>query len=448
VISADEAAPTGWASAAGGTTGGAGAAPDSIYTVTTRAELKAALANNGAPAEPKIIYIDGVINGNEAPDGRVMTEQDYAPGYDIDKYMSCFINGGTQWSDQAFDYCKDMRHLRQNGSNAMKRLIEVNVPSNTTLLGVGANSGFVGANLVFHNVSNVIMRNLSVESPVSYFTSWSPDDGDGAWNARFDTISSVTSDHLWFDHILATDGRFPDSDAPVGFRGEPVIRHDGLLDLKDGTDYVTVSRSQFRNHDKTNLLGSGDEHADTDGGRLRVTYIANLFENTQERSPRVRFGEVHLVNNYYVGSTDNPQYPMISSDLGGTHYFIGIGYESKIYSENNVFDYSGPGASPAIIAYNYNGYQFFDRGSWYNGSPIDVNDIALKSFEDNKSATLAAAEQAGTPAPDWTEHTFTTDVGWTPSEVYSYKAFTSPAAVKNQVLNFSGPGVITVKAPH
>lgn len=292
VISPYEAAPTGWASVAGGTTGGTGAPSSSIYTVTSRAELKAALANGGAPDEPKIIYIRGVINGNEAPDGTIMTEQDYAPGYDLDKYMSCFIDGGKQWSDQAFDYCKDMRHLRQNGSNAMKRLIEVNVPSNTTLLGVGPDSGFVGANLVFHNVSNVIVRNLAVEAPVSYFTSWSPDDGDGAWNARFDTISSITSDHLWFDHILASDGRFPDSEAPIGFRGQPVIRHDGLLDLKDGTDYVTISRSQFRNHDKTSLLGSGDEHVDTDAGRLRVTFIANLFENTQERSPRVRFGQV------------------------------------------------------------------------------------------------------------------------------------------------------------
>ncbi|HEY9358427.1 MAG TPA: pectate lyase, partial [Arthrobacter sp.] len=56
----------------------------------TLAELKSALANHGEPKAPKIIYVRGTIDGNQAPDGRILGEQDYAPGYDINKYMSCF----------------------------------------------------------------------------------------------------------------------------------------------------------------------------------------------------------------------------------------------------------------------------------------------------------------------------------------------------------------------
>ncbi|WP_461854936.1 pectate lyase family protein [Arthrobacter sp. C152] len=444
VIKADDAAPTGWAAVGRGTNGGAGAPAGSRYEVGTLSELKAALANNGRPTEPKIIYVNGTIDGNQAPDGRILGEQDYAPGYDIAKYISCFGPDGKVWSDQTFDYCKKQRQLRQTGSNNMKRQIEVSLPSNTTLIGLGADSGFVGANIVILNATNVVVRNVSVEAPVDFFTTWSPDDGDGAWNARFDALSSVTSDHIWIDHVSLSDGRFPDGDAPLGPHGKHANRHDGLLDLKDGTDFVTISNSRLSNHDKTMLLGSGDEHVDKDGGKLRVSYVGNYFENLQQRAPRVRFGQVHVVNNYFAGRTDDPDYPLLSRAQGGSSYFLGAGYESRIFSERNAFEYTGPGADPSIMVSSYNGNRFSDTGSWYNGQPADLNAIAKASFEQNRAGALAEAEATGAPAPDWTGWEFTTDVGWNPAGVYSYKAFTTPQAVKNHALQFTGPGVLTV----
>ncbi|WP_457948947.1 pectate lyase family protein [Pseudarthrobacter sp. alpha12b] len=445
VIRADDAATTGWAAVGRGTNGGAGAPAGNTYQVSTLADLKAALANHGEPSAPKVIYVDGTINGNQTPDGRILGEQDYAPGYDINKYMSCFGLEGKSWSDQAFDYCKRQRQLRQTGSNNMKRQIEVSLPSNTSLIGLGADSGFVGANIVILSATNVVVRNLSVEAPVDFFTTWSPEDGDGAWNARFDAMSSVTSDHVWIDHVRLSDGRYPDSEAPVGFRGKPANRHDGLLDLKDGTDYVTISNSSLSNHDKTMLLGSGDEHVDKDGGKLRVSYIGNYFKNLQQRAPRVRFGQVHVVNNYFVGRTDDPDYPLVSEANGGHSYFIGAGYESRIFSERNAFEYTGPGADPSIMVSSYNGNRFSDTGSWYNGQAADLNAIAAASFAENRAKALAEAELNGTEAPDWTGWEFTTDVGWSPSDMYGYKAFTTPQAVKNHALQFTGPGVLVVK---
>ncbi len=428
-----------------GTNGGAGAPAENRYEVNTLAGLKAALANHGEPKAPKIVYINGTIDGNQTPDGRIMGEQDYAPGYDINKYMSCFGPEGKTWSDQTFEYCKKQRQLRQTGSNNMKRQIEVSLPSNTTVIGLGADSGFIGANIVILSATNVVMRNLSVEAPVDFFTSWSPDDGDGAWNARFDAVSSVTSDHLWIDHVRLTDGRFPDSEAPIGFGGKPANRHDGLLDLKDGTDYVTVSNSKLYNHDKTMLLGSGDEHVQKDAGKLKVSYIGNHFENIQQRGPRVRFGQVHVLNNYFVGSTDHAQYPMISEGQGGTSYFLGAGYDSRIFSERNAFDYTGPGAEESVMVSSYNGHRFHDEGSWFNGAESDLEAVAKSSFEQNRAEALAEGELSGTPAPDWSAWEFTTDVGWDPADAYSYKAFTTPQAVRNHALQFTGPGVLAVK---
>jgi pectate lyase len=73
--------------------------------------------------------------------------------------------------------------------------------------------------------------------------------------------------------------------------------------------------------------------------------------------------------------------------------------------------------------------------------------VAQASFETNRAEALAEAQLSGTAAPDWTAWDFTTDVGWNPADVYSYKTFTTPQAVRNQALNFTGPGVRRVADP-
>lgn len=245
-------AADGWAA---GATGGAGAPPGSVFVVHDRAELLAALDNGGNPTGAKIISVAGTIHGNETADGRLLGEQDYAPGYDITQYMACFVDG-VGWSDSAHPWCKPVRGLRTTGSTAEKAQIQIAAPSNTTLRGLGSN--------------------------------------------------------IWIDHCTFTDGRHPDGEAPVGFGGRTVQRHDGLLDMEDGTDFVTVSYSRFTDHDKALLIGSGDGRADRDRGHLRITFHHNLFRNTLQRSPRVRFGEVHTYNNLFLGSTRDPDYPMTS----------------------------------------------------------------------------------------------------------------------------------------
>jgi pectate lyase len=389
--SAVEHGPVGWASTGTGTTGGAGGA---TWTVHTRAELKEALAATG----PKVIRVVGAINGHEADDGSLLGEQDYAPGYDLAKYMSCFGENGSLWSDTRYDYCKQQRQLRQTGSNKEKAQIQLTVPSNTTLVGVGRDARLLGVFLTVNTGTNIIVRNLRLEAPVDHFTSWSPGDGaQGNWNARFDAMTVITGRNIWVDHCTFTDGRFPDREAPIGFHGEHVQRHDGLLDIEDGSDFVTVSDSRFTDHDKALLIGSGDGRGDRDRGHLKVTFARNLFTDIVQRGPRVRFGQVHVVNNVYRGRTR----PL---------YALGVGIESAIYSERNVFHHD-----PTSALAGYGGEHFHDTGSWAEGRPARLNEVA---------AALG----------------LTDEVGWNPADVYDYRPLKSPAAVERYVLTHAGAG--------
>ncbi|MFF2326130.1 MULTISPECIES: polysaccharide lyase family 1 protein [unclassified Streptomyces] len=398
--------PTGWASANGAVTGGAGADHASVWTVRTRAELKEALANHGDPTAPKIVRVIGDIHGNEADDGTLLGEQDYAPGYDLTRYMSCFGESGTTWSDTRYDYCKQQRILRQTGSNNEKLQIQLTVPSNTTLVGAGRGARLLGVFLTVNTGTNIIVRDLELESPVDHFTTWSPDDGDeGNWNARFDAMTVITGRTIWIDHCAFGDGRYPDRAAPVGFHGKPVQRHDGLLDIEDGSDFITVSDSRFTDHDKALLIGSGDGRGDRDRGHLRITFARNLFTDIVQRGPRVRFGQVHVLNNVYRGRAED------------TVYALGMGLESAIVSERNVFEYTGHNAGPAVVVANYGGERFRDTGSWFNGRPADLDAVAA----------------AATPGE------FSTDTGWDPRDVYPYHALKSLAAVRGYVLHHAGP---------
>lgn len=439
VFSASDQAP-GWASQNGGTDGGAGAGAEATSVVSDRQELLAALDNGGDRDGEKIIYVDGTIHGNQLPDGTLLGEQDYAPGYDVDKYLSCF--GEQGWSDQTHPYCGEQRRLRTTGSNALKRQIEISIPSNTTIVGLGEDSGFDQTTIMFHLAHDVVVRNLSIEAPVDYFSSWDPWDGEqGAWNARFDAMSSVTSTNIWVDHVTISDGRFLDGDAPIGPNGRPMNRHDGLFDMKDGTDFVTLSDSYLHSHDKAMLLGSGDDNADTDEGRLRISLIGNRFDGTQQRSPRVRFGDVHVVNNFFSGRVHDPDSPMTSAAAGGHDYFIGLGYRSQVLSERNAFEYTGPGADATIAVSLHNAHRFQDDGSWFMSQDVDLEAIAADQYEDRVAEIVASGEEL----PDWAQSGFEPTVDW---EVpYDYTPMTSPSAVKQHALTGTGAGTLTVPAP-
>jgi pectate lyase len=120
---------------------------------------------------------------------------------------------------------------------------------------------------------------------------------------------------------------------------------------------VTASWNVFRNHDKVMLIGSSD-NAPADVGKLRVTLHHNLFEALGQRVPRVRFGQVHLYNNYYkVCATP------------GYGYSWGVGVQSQIYAEENFFLIDTSAIAPARIMSRFNGTNIHASGSLVTVTP-------------------------------------------------------------------------------
>jgi pectate lyase len=156
------------------------------------------------------------------------------------------------------------------------------VTSDKSIVGVGANAGIAGGGFNIglpvsavttppaDAVHNVIIQNLSFRG------------------ASDDSINvQMFSHHVWIDHNDLAQG------------------YDGLIDVKRGSSYVTVSWNHTHHHTKNMLLGHDDKNGAQDTGRLKVTYHHNWFDATPQRNPRVRFGEpVHVYNNYFFYNTD------------------------------------------------------------------------------------------------------------------------------------------------
>lgn len=313
---AREVAPAGgWGA---GTVGGSAAAAEHVVTVRNRAELLAALERMGSTS--KIVKVSGTIDMSE----------------------------GRPFSD--------------TGDQAKRSRVEV--PSNTTLIGIGQNAGFVNATIALNKVSQVIIRNLHVRNPCDLNPKWDPKDGaKGNWNSLFDGMVVNASTYVWIDHNSFTDAPVTDDLAPVE-NGMPKQCHDGALDVANGSDLVTLSYNHFAEHEKNTLIG-GSDRATGDEGKLRVTLAHNLFEHVHERAPRVRFGRVHVYNNYYVGARERKVYEH--------SYSIGAGKEAKIISHHNAFDVTGATRCADMVrmpATTSPSGAFLDAGSLLNGAPL------------------------------------------------------------------------------
>ncbi|WP_328975726.1 polysaccharide lyase family 1 protein [Streptomyces canus] len=366
----------GWASDGTGTTGGTAADAAHVYTVTDWAGFKAALAAGGSA--PKIIKVKGTIDAvSEGCDSLA------APGYDFDAYLA-------KYSPEAWGLDTDLSAEPDDSPEGLRRVsaanqdqtIKANVPANTTIIGIGKNAGFKGASLQIKAVDNVIVRNLTFESPIDCFPQWDPTDGDkGNWNSEYDTAVVYGSTHVWLDHNTFTDGSHPDSAAPTYF-GMLYQQHDGELDIVRGANYVTASWNVFTEHDKTILIGNSDSESTAAGdrGKLKVTFHHNLFSDLVERAPRVRFGQVDSYNNHFVA---NDEYA----------YSFGIGKESQLVAEHNAFTLP-TGISAAKVLKRW------------NVSPLTAAD----NYVNGKLTDLIAVHNAEIPA-----ETLESGAGWTPT---------------------------------
>jgi pectate lyase len=361
-------APLGWAGV-GKTTGGAGARPEHVFDVRDRAGLDAALKLGDTP---KIIRVHTLI---DLGPGGVEAFRD--PAFSFDAFDRAYDPATWGRADPA----GPLQDARERSAKRQAATIVVRVPSNTTLIGVAPGAGFQHGTLLLNKVENVIVRDLDLSDAYDHFPAWEPrDNGHGEWNSEYDPLSITGARRVWVDHCSLSDGSRPDHLEPVRL-GRRVQHHDGLLDITHGGDLVTVSWCRFSNHDKTMLIGGNEKHTE-DIGKLRVTLHHNHFHGCKERTPRVRYGRVHVACNLF--SADR------ADDFG---YSLGVGFESRIVAESNAWELPA-GIAPSQLLRRLKGTALADRGgNRLNGQPVTLTAEGLSA-----------------------------DVGWRPEDVYDTTA--------------------------
>jgi len=168
----------------------------------------------------------------------------------------------------------------------------VSIGSNKTIVGVDTDSGLYGGRIRVGGRNN-IFQNLTL----------GPTEGD---------IMEISGGANVFVH-----------------KCEFVDCTDESLSIVRGADFVTVSWCKFyftksHSHAFGHLIGNRTDRT-SDRGKLHTTMHHNWYSaGVRSRAPRVRYGHVHIYNNYY----NSP----------GNNYCIGVGHESHIRVENCHFD--------------------------------------------------------------------------------------------------------------
>ena len=168
--------------------------------------------------------------------------------------------------------------------------MNTHIRSNKTVVGDG-NIVLSGGGLYLYRSSNVIIQNLTIA------------------NSSEDDIGIHYSDHVWIDHCTIKNAT------------------DGGIDITQSSDYITISWCKFiydvnNGHDFVNLIASSDSD---NGSQYHVTFHHNWWSTLCiERMPSVRFGRVHVYNNYY----NSP----------GNAYCVRTRIDAQLLVENNFFE--------------------------------------------------------------------------------------------------------------
>ncbi len=469
------AAPTslgadGWASVGtnnlgqAGTTGGQGALAVKTYTVRNRNQLIQALYGNSATIKAdgsfsgtldnsrKIIYVAGTISLNMNQALVEQTADDHLVAANAGSSTCAgygFASHDAWWNAYLAAYKPPYATLpsgpaesaRACGANQQRRITRLNVPSNTSLIGVGATAKIIHGTLMLSGggyatpVDNIVIRNIAFEDAFDFFPQWDPTDSGGRWNSAYDNVSVQHATHVWIDHCTFSDGdrtddKFPSVwAAPYDAAAYEVQHHDGLVDVTNSANYVTLSYNHFHDHNKTTLIGGSDSASLSDSypGVLKTTLHHNFYQNVVQRQPRARYGMVHIYSNYYTGVNGQGVYGV--PDYGWSVAWT-VGQGAKIYAENNVLDITGktPTVANKVIGASissarvtscaalagmssaYCSAYVYDTGTVLNGQSVNASE-AVRSL--NALVTVSATPWPSKAAPAGTP-------GATPASYYNY----------------------------
>ena len=173
--------------------------------------------------------------------------------------------------------------------------IGVKGAANVTFEGIGDDATLYEAGVAVFQSTGIEVRNLGLMN-------WGGGgDGDG--------ISLKQSLGVWVHNNDVFYGN-------AGSDGDQA-KGDGSMDLKDNSQYVTVSYNHFWDSGKMSLCGMKSE-----SGENWITYHHNWFDHSDSRHPRIRTMSVHVYNNYYDGNAK---------------YGVGAAKDSEAFVEANYF---------------------------------------------------------------------------------------------------------------
>ncbi len=271
---------------------------------------------------------------------------------------------------------------------------------------------------------NIIIRNL-------YFWGYS----DDAIN-----VGEPETHHVWIDHCTAG----APSQAEVPSNKDAV---DGTFEVKNGASYVTVSWSKTQNHWKSCLIGHSDSNGAVDTDRLKVTHFANYFYNTYSRHPRVRFGQVHVLNCMFYNSGWGLDDSYKTSHSIGLGYGTGASNNSEVVMENNFFqDVQFPFYADRSTA-DFQAVFGLSSSSTGNKPAKSLKQMG-NAYDDSKltrdlqatKGVLPTALNPGNRSIKFDE--LNPEIAFNPSDFYEYNAFNAQE-IKDLVPQFAGSGILS-----
>ena len=220
----------------------------SVVYATTGTEINEAMCNRATVDTPLIIYVSGTINHDN-------TEQ---------------ISGNCDTTGEEIQF---------------KRV------SNISLIGTGSGALFDEIGIHIRESSNIIIQNVHVRNVKKSGTPTS--NGGDAIGMEKDVFN------IWVDHnTLEASGGESDG-------------YDSLIDMKNTTQYVTVSYNHLYFSGRGGLMGSSD----SDATNTYVTFHHNWYDTIDSRMPLLRHGTAHAYNNYYLNVSKSAMNPRIGGSI-------------------------------------------------------------------------------------------------------------------------------------
>ncbi len=205
------------------------------------------------------------------------------------------------------------------GVNDSGRWINIGTGNgNVTIEGIGPDANIFGWGMTIGGAHNVEFRNLR-------FDQWYDDAIfiDGA-------STTVRSSNIWVHNNTFAYGQ----NKHLALGQDPdQAKGDGAIDIHNHARNYTINYNIFAGSSKSMLIGGGATAISAHYG----TVDHNWFHGSEERTPRVRNGRIHVFNNLYQDIQGHPYHNQLLAR--NTGYGIGAGHNANIWAEGNIFDH-------------------------------------------------------------------------------------------------------------